>query len=226
MPSGQTDHRVSSPGLVLPADKVARSAAPQEGNQPSLEPSPGFCRLRLERGSGFDRHFRPLLGPPVTLSCPLSLLDLMVFLPQASAPISQCWPCAWLRDTSLGTTDSDAELAEFRRANKQRRPPKSPRILSVFASSGCRAAAGSHRLNRHSNYLLFWRSEVQTGNPGIKTTVSSGCVPPYLSGEISPSPSQASTNPSHLQSRQSQLSSGPSSSHMCPGCVFLPPCLA
>lgn len=69
-------------------------------------------------------------------------------------------------------------------------------------------------LNRHSNYLLFWRSEVQTGNAGIKPVVLSGCVPPYHSGEISPltfssfyKGASPWPHPSHLQSRQSQLSS-------------------
>lgn len=75
-------------------------------------------------------------------------------------------------------------------------------------------------LNRHSNYLLFWRSEVQTGNPSIKTAVLSGCVPPYLSGEISPLTFSSFYKPFPSSKPAVTALQRLLSSHMCSGCVF------
>lgn len=89
----------------------------------------------------------------------------------------------------MGTTDSDPEPAEFRLANKE---ANSDGHQNPLRYSVCLLPVATEQLlevtalNRHSNYLPFWRSEVQTGNPGIKTAVSSGCVPPSHSGEMSP----------------------------------------
>ena len=115
----------------------------------------------------------------------------MGFLPPSICTYSQCWPCAWLRDTSLDTTDSDPELAERSdwQTNKQTASAtKTPSETRVFASCGCRAAAGSH--------LIKPRQFCSGGQKSKPETRNSNCVVVRLRcpNRSLPSPSQASTN--------------------------------
>lgn len=130
----------------------------------------------------------------------------------------------------MGTTDSDPEPAEFRLANKE---ANSNGHQNPLRYSVCLLPVATEQLlevtalNRHSNYLPFWRSEVQTGNPGIKTSVVrlrssqslGGNVSPHLLKLLQTTLSLASPLPSSkpaVTALQLLLSS-----HMCSGCVFL-----
>ena len=207
----QTDHRVCPLRGWGFLSRNCHISIPAERGPTLPRDGPWFLKAEAGVGSGFDRHFRPLLGPPVTLNFPKTSWSdgfsppkhLHLFLSVGHVPgleIHDRFQTLSLQSSDWQTKKQTATATKT--PSDTQLPVATEQLLEVTA------------LNRHSNYLPFWRSEVQTGNSGTKTAVLSGCVPPNRSGEMSPltfssfykRPSPW-PHPSHLQSRQSQLSS-------------------
>lgn len=176
-------HRVCPLGGWSSPSRGVTSAAPQEGELP-LPRSLALVStgLRLEWAAGFCRHTWARLRPHLTHKLLPSWPEVL-FDPSINIFIGYL-QCAWLRSTSLDTTDSKPELAELRLANKQLNDDHQiPQRYSVCMFPVPAVATTSPWVKATQIYYLYVL-EVRSpnGNPCVKIKLLSGCVAPEALG--------------------------------------------